>query len=101
MSRVTLVTGGARSGKSRYALSRCSGRERKAFIATAAPVDEVVDTTGAGDAYAAGFLFGLAKGRDAKTCGQLGSLAASEVISHFGARPEADLKDLASEAGLL
>jgi len=70
-------------------------------VISAFPVDQVVDTTGAGDAYAAGFLFGLAKGKDAKTCGQLGSLAASEVISHFGARPEADLKKLAGEAGLL
>jgi len=70
-------------------------------VISAYPVDQVVDTTGAGDAYAAGFLFGLAKGKDAKTCGQLGSLAASEVISHFGARPEADLKKLAGEAGLL
>jgi len=70
-------------------------------VISAYPVDQVVDTTGAGDAYAAGFLFGLAKGKDAKTCGQLGSLAASEVISHFGARPEADLKKLAGEKGLL
>lgn len=70
-------------------------------VISAYPVDQVVDTTGAGDAYAAGFLFGLAKGKNAKTCGQLGSLAASEVISHFGARPEADLKKLAGEAGLL
>ncbi len=70
-------------------------------VISAAPVDKVVDTTGAGDLYAAGFLFGLAHGRDAKTCGHLGSLAAAEIISHFGARPEADLKALASEAGLL
>jgi len=70
-------------------------------VISAYPVDQVVDTTGAGDAYAAGFLFGLAKGKDAKTCGQLGSLAAAEIISHFGARPEADLKKLAGEAGLL
>jgi sugar/nucleoside kinase (ribokinase family) len=70
-------------------------------VIDAAPVEKVVDTTGAGDAYAAGFLFGLAAGRDAKTCGNLGSLAASEVISHFGARPEANLKDLAAKAGLL
>jgi len=69
-------------------------------VISAYPVEKVVDTTGAGDAYAAGFLFGLATGKDAKTCGQLGSLAASEVISHFGARPEADLKELASKAGL-
>jgi sugar/nucleoside kinase (ribokinase family) len=61
----------------------------------------VVDTTGAGDLYAAGFLFGLTSGRDLVTCGQLGSLAASEVISHIGARPETSLAQLASDAGLL
>jgi sugar/nucleoside kinase (ribokinase family) len=50
----------------------------------------VVDTTGAGDAYAAGFLAGLARGRPLAACGRLGSIAAAEVISHFGARPKAD-----------
>lgn len=59
------------------------------------------DTTGAGDAYAAGLLFGLARGFDLKRAGSLGSLAASEVISHFGARPAESLKSLASNAGLL
>ncbi len=60
----------------------------------AEPVDEVVDTTGAGDLYAAGFLFGLSEGRDPATCGRLGSIAAAEIISHFGARPESSLADL-------
>ena len=46
---------------------------------------DAVDTTGAGDLYAAGFLFGLAKGQDLKTCGHLGSIAAAEVIGHIGA----------------
>jgi sugar/nucleoside kinase (ribokinase family) len=55
---------------------------------------EVVDTTGAGDLYAAGFLFGLTRGYPLATCGQLGSLGAAEVISHIGARPEADLSEL-------
>ena len=63
--------------------------------------DRLVDTTGAGDAYAAGLLFGLARGFDLARAGKLGSLAASEVISHFGARPEQSLKDLAHKAGLL
>jgi len=54
----------------------------------------VVDTTGAGDLYAAGFLFGLTTGRDLATCARLGNVAASEVISHMGARPEADLSSL-------
>ena len=59
------------------------------------------DTTGAGDAYAAGFLFGVARGFELSRAGALGSLAASEVISHFGARPAASLKTLARAAGLL
>ena len=63
--------------------------------------DRLVDTTGAGDAYAAGPLFGLARGFELARAGKLGSLAASEVISHFGARPEQSLKDLAHKAGLL
>jgi len=54
----------------------------------------VVDTTGAGDAYAAGFLAGLTAGRSLPVCGRMGSIAAAEVISHYGARPEADLKKL-------
>jgi len=61
----------------------------------------LVDTTGAGDSYAAGLLFGLARGFDLARAGALGSLAASEVISHFGARPETSLKDLAMSAKLL
>ena len=65
------------------------------------PVDRVVDTTGAGDLFAAGFLCGLARGADDRTCGRLGALAAAEVIQHIGARPEASLQDLARENGLL
>ncbi|MFY9694657.1 MAG: adenosine kinase [Xanthobacteraceae bacterium] len=65
------------------------------------PVDRVVDTTGAGDLFAAGFLSGLARGADDRTCGRLGALAAAEVIQHIGARPEASLRDLARENGLL
>lgn len=72
-------------------------------IVTVAPVkpDRLVDTTGAGDAYAAGLLFGLARSLPLEKCGALGSLAAAEVISHFGARPQMKLKKLAIEAGLL
>ncbi len=66
----------------------------------AAPAEKVVDTTGAGDQYAAGFLFGLAQGRSLDYCGRLGSLAAAEVISHYGPRPQVSLKDLATAAGL-
>ncbi|HTH98278.1 MAG TPA: adenosine kinase [Stellaceae bacterium] len=57
----------------------------------AAKVTRVIDTTGAGDLYAAGFLYGLTTGRSLKTCAQLGGLCAGEIISHYGARPEADL----------
>ncbi|MEC9347534.1 MAG: adenosine kinase [Pseudomonadota bacterium] len=55
---------------------------------------KLVDTTGAGDLFAAGFLFGLTQGRDVATCGRIGAIAAAEIISHYGARPEADLKAL-------
>lgn len=65
----------------------------------AEPVAKVVDTTGAGDLFAAGFLAGLAQGRPLRTCAQLGAIAAAEVISHYGARPEADLKKLAAKLG--
>jgi sugar/nucleoside kinase (ribokinase family) len=61
---------------------------------------DVVDTTGAGDMYAAGFLYGYTNGRDLKSCGKLGSLAAAEVISHLGARPETPLANLAKEKNL-
>ena len=60
----------------------------------AAPVDKVVDTTGAGDQFAAGFLAARCRGHGLQRCLESGALAAAEVISHFGARPEADLKTL-------
>jgi sugar/nucleoside kinase (ribokinase family) len=65
------------------------------------PVHKVVDATGAGDLYAAGFLYGLTKDMALADCGRLGSLAAAEVISHIGARPEVSLSKLASDHGLL
>lgn len=70
------------------------------YAVSAFPVEKVVDTTGAGDQYAAGFMFGLATGRPLNVCGQLGSLAASEVISHYGPRPQVRLADLAAQQGL-
>ena len=69
-----------------------SGEETHAVAA--APVERVVDTTGAGDLYAAGFLYGLTHGHDLAACGRIGSLAAAEVIGHRGARPEARLSEL-------
>jgi sugar/nucleoside kinase (ribokinase family) len=65
------------------------------------PIERVVDTTGAGDLFAAGFLSGLARGADDRTCGRLGALCAAEVIQHLGARPECSLKDLAGDNGLI
>jgi sugar/nucleoside kinase (ribokinase family) len=64
------------------------------------PIEKLVDTTGAGDLFAAGFLAGLAKGSDYVTCARLGALAAAEVIQHVGARPQARLGDLARDAGI-
>ena len=63
--------------------------------------DMTVDTTGAGDLWAAGFLYGLATGQSLATSGRMGCVAAAEVISHFGARPEADLKALFRKEGLI
>jgi sugar/nucleoside kinase (ribokinase family) len=60
-----------------------------------------VDATGAGDQFAAGFLFGLVTGRDMETCGTMGNICAAEVISHIGPRPEADMKALFAKNGLL
>lgn len=66
----------------------------KTYTIPAEPVAQVMDTTGAGDAYAGGVLFGYAQGLDMASCGQLGSIAAAEVISHVGPRPQKKLADL-------
>jgi adenosine kinase len=66
---------------------------------TAVPIEKLVDATGAGDLFAAGFLTGLARGQDSRNCAQLGAIAAAEVIQHLGARPETSLRDLARESG--
>lgn len=67
----------------------------------AEPVARVVDTTGAGDLYAAGFLFGRARGLDLRICGRLASIAAAEIISHIGPRPETSLAELARQRHVL
>jgi sugar/nucleoside kinase (ribokinase family) len=70
-------------------------------VLDAYPVEKVLDTTGAGDQFAAGFLHGFTHGKALPVCGKLGALAAAEVISHYGARPETHLKALAADADLV
>lgn len=67
----------------------------------AAPVEAVVDTTGAGDSFAAGFLYGLVNDLGPETSARIGALAAAEVVGHLGARPLSLLRELAAAAGLL
>jgi len=62
-------------------------------------VAQVIDTTGAGDLFAAGFLTGHVRGLEPARCLAMGAIAAAEIISHYGARPEADLKELIGAAG--
>jgi adenosine kinase len=69
-------------------------------VVPAAPIDALVDTTGAGDLFAAGFITGLVRDLDRRSCARLGALAAAEIIQHIGARPKADLKALAASAGI-
>jgi len=72
-----------------------SGGERAEVPAE--PIEQVVDTTGAGDLFAAGFLFGHVRGKPLGQCLKLGAVCAAEIISHYGARPEADLKALVAQ----
>jgi len=69
------------------------GGER--IASPAAPIERVVDTTGAGDLYAAGFLYGLTCDLPLAECARIAGLAAAEIISHFGARPETPLREFA------
>ena len=85
-----------RSGDGAMVVTRGETRAVPAF-----PVERVVDTTGAGDLFAAGFLAGLTQELDLVDCARLGGLAAAEIISHLGARPQVDLRDLARQEGLL
>jgi adenosine kinase len=79
----------------------CIVASRDGVVAVpASPIRELVDTTGAGDLFAAGFLFGLVRNAGHENAGRLGALAAAEVIQHVGARPQVSLKELAKNAGL-
>jgi sugar/nucleoside kinase (ribokinase family) len=96
----------ARGHKGIKALTRSEkgcviARGDEVHVIDAWPVKKVLDTTGAGDQFAAGFLYGLSHGRGLADCGRLAGLCAAEVIAHFGARPEVSLKKLATEAGLI
>jgi sugar/nucleoside kinase (ribokinase family) len=71
------------------------------IVIAAAPVAQVLDTTGAGDLYAAGLLYGISTGLDLTLAGRLGSLAAAQIIAQLGARPAVDLAQLARQQGLL
>ena len=84
-----------RSEKGSIVLDGANTHEVPAF-----PIGSVVDTTGAGDLFASGFLAGMARGADYYVCGRLGALAAAEVIQHVGARPQVALAALAAEHGI-
>jgi len=85
----------------RSAAGSVVARGNDVHVVEAHPVSEVVDVTGAGDLYAAGFLYGFTSGRELDQCARLGSLAAAEVISHVGARPEVNLREHAIAASCL
>ena len=79
----------------------CVVASKEGVVAVPAfPIEKLVDTTGAGDLFAAGFLFGLVRNAGHEDAGRLGALAAAEVIQHIGARPQTSLKELAKQNGL-
>lgn len=94
--------------KGRASIAAITRSEKGSVVATAGevhtvgiePTAGVLDTTGAGDQYAAGFLYGLSQAKPLPICAKLGHIAAAEVISHYGGRPETSLRDLAAKAGL-
>src|SRR5499427_2798434 len=99
---VAALRGDARRAVVTRSVQGCIVIEGQQTVAVPAfPVERVVDTTGAGDLFAAGFLFGMARGYGDERAARLGALAAAEVISHLGARPETSLRALAEENGLI
>lgn len=98
LAQIRAETGIAAITRSEKGAVIVSGEE--AVSVPADPVAQLVDTTGAGDLFAAGFLLGLARGADLETCGRLGALAAAEIISHVGARPLQSLAELARRRGI-
>ena len=100
-SAVKALRGEARLAAVTRSEKGCVVVSRDAVETVAAePVTQVADVTGAGDLFAAGFLVGLARGKDHRTAARLGALAAAEVIQHIGARPAISLKARAAECGL-
>lgn len=92
----------------RVKILACTVAERGSYICYEGQIElvpteqiELVDSTGAGDLFAAGFLFGLVNGRDKTTCGRMGNTAAGEIIMHVGPRPQRQLRELFKEKGLL
>lgn len=73
---------------------------QKTIEVNAHPIDDLEDTTGAGDLYASGFLYGLTTGRDLADCARIGGMAAAEVIQHIGPRPQESLKDMLAQSGI-
>ena len=84
----------------RGALGSMAITEERIDLVGAEPVERLVDTTGAGDLYAAGFLYGLSRGRELAECARIGGICAAEVISHMGPRPETPLAKLLETAAL-
>lgn len=95
LAQARIVAAVTRSEKGCVVLS-----DGEAIHVPAAPIAELVDTTGAGDLFAAGFVTGLVRNLDHRDCARLGALAAAEIIQHLGARPKCDLKALAAANGL-
>jgi sugar/nucleoside kinase (ribokinase family) len=95
------LSGDAKLGVVTRSEKGCVVASKDGVIAVPAfPIQKMVDTTGAGDLFAAGFLFGLVRGAGHENAGRLGALAAAEVIQHIGARPQVSLKELAEKNGL-